>query len=288
MTETAAGSSTETAPAPPAEAPPAPHAASEPDATTGDLGSPGPSRRSYAILLLLAVVFGAAVRAFFSAGNDIVSADETAYLTSGLNLWSGHGFTTLSGAAETHFPPGLPFVLGGLHEILGGDPHHAWTIVTLLTTTLVILPIAGITRLVAGRRGGALAAWLAAIVPALVVVPALLRRLVRPVHALPRHRTVARPPLIDLEHAARAPRGRRIGPARRVRVPHPARRLLLRRSSSYRCSCCLHWAAGAASDAPTRRNGDTRSVSPRRSCSCSSSSSRRTPATCTTRRGNGS
>ncbi len=171
-TETAEGSSAATAPVTQPEAPPAPAPDGEStDSTAADSGSHGLSRRSYAILLVLAVIVGAAVRLFFSAGNDIVSADETAYLTSGMNLWSGHGFTTLSGAAETHFPPGLPFVLGGLHEIIGGDPHNAWNIVTLFTTTLVLLPIAGITRLVAGRRAGVLAAWLAALCPALVVIP---------------------------------------------------------------------------------------------------------------------
>lgn len=171
-TEAAEGSSTETAPVTQPEAPPVPAPDGESTGTTAaDLGSSGLSRRTYAILLLLAVIVGAAVRAFFSTGNDIASADETAYLTSGLNVWAGHGFTTLSGAAETHFPPGLPFMLGGIHEIIGGDPHNASTILTLLTTTLVLLPIAGITRLVAGRRAGVLAAWIAALSAALVIVP---------------------------------------------------------------------------------------------------------------------
>src|SRR5690349_10649673 len=65
-----------------------------------DVDSSGISRRSYTLWLLAALVVGAAIRAFFSAGDSIVSADETAYLTSGLHLWSGHGFTTLAGAAE--------------------------------------------------------------------------------------------------------------------------------------------------------------------------------------------
>jgi 4-amino-4-deoxy-L-arabinose transferase-like glycosyltransferase len=120
---------------------------------------------------VVAVAVGFGIRLFFGAGNDIVSADETAYLTSGLNFWSGHGFTTLSGGAETHFPPGLPFLLGGVHQIIGGDPHTAMTIVNLLCTTLVLLPLAGLARLVSGRRAGVLAAWLVALCPALVALP---------------------------------------------------------------------------------------------------------------------
>ncbi len=170
-TEAAAGSSTAAAPVTPPEAPAPVHDGESTGATAADLGSPGLSGRSYAILLVLAVLVGAGIRAFFTASNTIVSADETAYLTSGLHFWAGHGFTTLSGAAETHFPPGLPFLLGGIHEIIGGDPHHAMSVATFVSTSLVLLPLAGITRLVAGRRGAVLAAWIAALAPGLVVVP---------------------------------------------------------------------------------------------------------------------
>jgi hypothetical protein len=170
--DTADGSSTTTAPTPH----PAPSPAPEPGGRQAEATEPtddptGRRDRSYALWLLAAVVVAAVVRAIFAAGNDIVAADETAYLTSGLNLWSGRGFTTLGGGAETHFPPGLPFVLGGVHELLGRDPHTAWSVVTLISTTLLILPLAGIARLIAGTRAAVLTAWIAALAPALVAIP---------------------------------------------------------------------------------------------------------------------
>ena len=146
--------------------PGAPAAGSTPPART-----PDPSPRRDALLVALALAVGLAVRVVYSVGDHVVvSPDEATYLTTGLRLWAGHGFTTLSGGAELHFPPGLPFVLGGVHELLGGDPHTATQVVNVVTTTLVILPIAGIASLVAGRRAGVLAAWIAALCPATAVL----------------------------------------------------------------------------------------------------------------------
>lgn len=124
-----------------------------------------------ALLIALAVLVGLVLRVIGSIGDHfIVSNDEATYLTTGINFWGGHGFTTLSGAAELHFPPGLPFVLGGVHELIGGDPHTATLVVNVVTTTLVILPIAGIAALIAGRRAAVLAAWFAALCPATAVL----------------------------------------------------------------------------------------------------------------------
>ena len=129
------------------------------------------SRRHDALLLALAVVVAFVVRAILVPGDHVVGTDESTYLTSGLNFWAGHGFTTLSGVAELHFPPGLPFLLGGVHQIIGGDPHTATVVVNLVTSTLVILPIAGIAGLIAGRRAAVLAAWIAALCPAITWMP---------------------------------------------------------------------------------------------------------------------
>lgn len=132
---------------------------------------PVPPRRHEALFIALAVLVGFAVRVIFAIGDHIVSTDESTYLTSGINFWAGHGFTTLSGGAELHFPPGLPFLLGGINQLIGGDPHTATVVVNLVTTTLLILPIAGIASLIAGRRAAVLAAWIAALCPAITWLP---------------------------------------------------------------------------------------------------------------------
>lgn len=170
ITDTADGSTTATVPVT-STPPPETHPGGGRVTTAEADDDSRPERRTYAWWLLAAVLVGVAVRAVFSVGNDIVAADETAYLTSGLNLWAGQGFTTLAGTAETHFPPGLPFVLGGVHELIGGDPHTAWSVVSLVCTTLVLLPLAGIARLIAGPRAAVLTAWTAALAPALVAIP---------------------------------------------------------------------------------------------------------------------
>ena len=213
------------------------------------------------------------MRLFFSAGNDIVSADETAYLTSGLNLWSGHGFTTLAGNAETHFPPGLPFVLGGLHEIIGGDPHNAWSIITVVSTTLVLLPLAGMARLVAGRRAARAHGLDRRARSRTRRHPAVLGRLLRSLRALPRDRALARASLPVVE-----PRDTSSGPPR-ARASSSGSRSSPDRRASSTSSCwspCSRSRARRLARHPARRrarSGATRSRSSRCSasrCSCSS------------------
>src|SRR5215207_5851595 len=116
--------------------------------------------RTYALLLAVAVVGGVVLRTLFLDGH-VSSPDEATYLTSGISWWQGHGFTTISGAPELHFPPGLPFLLGGIHQVVGGDPHTATNIASVLTSALIILPVAGIARLMGGRRVALLAAAIA-------------------------------------------------------------------------------------------------------------------------------
>lgn len=154
-----------------------------------DVGAPGPEpappeqprrtrldrlrahpARTYALLLVVAVVGGIALRLLFLDAH-VSSPDEATYLTSGITWWQGHGFTTVAGMPELHFPPGVPLLLGGIHEVVGGDPHTATNIAAVLTSALTILPVAGIARMMGGRRIALLAAAIAALAPGLVVLP---------------------------------------------------------------------------------------------------------------------
>ena len=53
-----------------------------------------------------------------------LSPDSTIYLSSGINLFNGKGFTDWSGAKVTHFPPAVPAVVGAA-KALGFDAYRA-------------------------------------------------------------------------------------------------------------------------------------------------------------------
>jgi len=65
----------------------------------------------------------------------------------------------------------MPVVLGGAAEVFG-DPLTGSVVVMILTTTLLLVPLAGVARLIGGDGAGLAAAWVGAFVPALTTVPA--------------------------------------------------------------------------------------------------------------------
>ncbi len=125
-------------------------------------------RARYAVLLLLPLLLGFGLRLFLATTDDAPTTDETAYLRSGLSVWDGDGFRR-DGRPELHFPPLLPVVLGGTAEVTD-DAHEATVVVTLVVGTLLILPLAGLGRAVAGDRGGLAVAWVAAASPGLTTL----------------------------------------------------------------------------------------------------------------------
>lgn len=132
-------------------------------AATAPHPSPGRRRRSqrYWVLVGLALLVGFGIRLVLAVNDDVITNDASAYLTSGESIWAGEGFRR-GGSPELHFPPAYPFVVGGLERAVG-DPHTATVLVTLVSSTLLLLPIASIARLAAGDRAGVAAAWLAAL-----------------------------------------------------------------------------------------------------------------------------
>lgn len=120
----------------------------------------------FALLVGAAVLVGLALRIGIGLTDDSPSTDETAYIRSGVSLVEGHGFERSAGRPELHFPPLVPFLLGTGGEVLG-DPHTAAVVLTVVTGTAAIVPLALTARRMGGRRAGAVTAWVAALAPAI-------------------------------------------------------------------------------------------------------------------------
>jgi 4-amino-4-deoxy-L-arabinose transferase-like glycosyltransferase len=130
----------------------------------------GAGRHREVVLIVAAVLVGAALRAAIGLTDDAPTTDETAYLRSGLSLVAGDGFAR-GGHPELHFPPLVPFLLGQAARVFG-DPHTGTVVLTWLTATAVIVPLALLGRRLAGPAGGIATAWVAALAPAQATLPA--------------------------------------------------------------------------------------------------------------------
>lgn len=127
---------------------------------------PPPPARTFARRMVLPLLVGCVIRVIFGLIDDVPSVDESTYLSSGVSWWEGNGYRT-DGLPALHFPPLVPFVLGGVAE-LTGDAHEAQVIVTIIAGTLLLLPLAGVARTVAGDSAGIAAAWAGALGTALI------------------------------------------------------------------------------------------------------------------------
>jgi hypothetical protein len=128
------------------------------------------ARRRFWLGVAAAMVVGLGLRLAIGATDDAPATDETAYLASGISLVEGHGFGKF-GRPELHFPPLVPALLGAADEVFD-DPHTGTVVLTWLTGTLVLIPVALLGRRVGGPRGGVAAAWVAALAPGLATTPA--------------------------------------------------------------------------------------------------------------------
>jgi Dolichyl-phosphate-mannose-protein mannosyltransferase len=143
--------------------------AGRPPVTAPTVGATSaPASRRYLLLVLLALAAAFMLRGALSLTDDAPTTDETAYLRAGTAIWDGSGFQR-EGRPELHFPPGLPFALGGIEQ-LTGDAHEATVLLTLVTGTLLVLPLAALGRRIAGDGGGIAVAWCVALCPALTTL----------------------------------------------------------------------------------------------------------------------
>jgi 4-amino-4-deoxy-L-arabinose transferase-like glycosyltransferase len=144
-----------------------------PPARAADPPAPpiAPARRPPRLggLVLAALVVGLVVRVAVGLTDDAASTDETAYLHSGLAFVQGDGFERY-GQPELHFPPFLPVLLGVASWIVA-DSHTGTVALTVVSGTLLIIPLSLLGRRLAGPAGGVATAWLAALVPGLATMP---------------------------------------------------------------------------------------------------------------------
>jgi hypothetical protein len=116
-------------------------------------------------MVLAALIVGFALRVAIGLTDDAPATDETAYLRSGVSLVEGDGYRRENGP-ELHFPPFVPFLLGLGSEVTS-DPHTATVVLTCLSSTALIIPLALLGRRIAGAFAGIATAWVAALGPGL-------------------------------------------------------------------------------------------------------------------------
>jgi Dolichyl-phosphate-mannose-protein mannosyltransferase len=116
-------------------------------------------------MVVAALVVGFALRVAIGLTDDAPATDETAYLRSGVSLVEGDGYRRENGP-ELHFPPFVPFLLGLGSEVTS-DPHTATVVLTCLSSTALIIPLALLGRRIAGPVAGIATAWVAALGPGL-------------------------------------------------------------------------------------------------------------------------
>jgi hypothetical protein len=124
--------------------------------------------RRFWLLLLLPLVVGGFVRGVVGTTDDVPTNDATAYLRSGYSILDDEGFRR-EGAPELHFPPAAPVILAASANVFD-DPLTGLVVATAVFGTALLVPLALIARRIGGDRAGLMAAWVAALTPALTAL----------------------------------------------------------------------------------------------------------------------
>jgi 4-amino-4-deoxy-L-arabinose transferase-like glycosyltransferase len=96
--------------------------------------------------------------------HQVVAADHATYITSGINLFAGKGFTSPGGWPETWFPPVYPLLIGVLN-ILTGDGMLAAKLVSLAASVVWVLAFYRVGRSIGGETVGLVAAVILLVQP---------------------------------------------------------------------------------------------------------------------------
>jgi len=116
-------------------------------------------------LLIGILILAFALRLSLLAQERVIKWDEPDYLTLGINLVTGKGYTT-GVAPELHYTPLFPIVTGMLY-LVTRDAETSSDLVYLITGTALILPVFLITRRIYHERAALIAGLLLAVFPAL-------------------------------------------------------------------------------------------------------------------------
>jgi Gpi18-like mannosyltransferase len=93
-----------------------------------------------------------------------VSPDSCEYLLGGASLFAGRGYFDHAGNVQTLFPPFYSVLIGAI-AALGVEPVAAARLVTLLASSLTVLPLGLLTRRLFGNAAALSTALLFALLP---------------------------------------------------------------------------------------------------------------------------
>lgn len=139
-------------------------------------------RRREAMTLVAIIAAAFAVRLLLISFERLIRWDEPDYLTLGVNLFSGLGYTT-GLTPELHYAPLFPIVVG-LLWLLVGSPELASNIVYVLAGALLVLPVYAIARRIYGQWTAAFVACLLSLFPALTASVLFWGTMTEPLHLL--------------------------------------------------------------------------------------------------------
>jgi 4-amino-4-deoxy-L-arabinose transferase-like glycosyltransferase len=118
------------------------------------------------IWLMLIVAF--VLRIVPASVRFVIGSDDGLFLTLGLNLATGQGYTGDGVTTQIDFPPGYPFFAAGIY-FLGGGLELPTKLNILLIGTLLPLPVYWLTYQLADQKTALVAGLLTALHPALVL-----------------------------------------------------------------------------------------------------------------------
>lgn len=113
-------------------------------------------------LLLAAATIGLGILLWNT--HKVAVDDQAHYITSGINLVSGQGFTNPAGEPETWFPPLFPLLIGLTHLVVG-DGLLAAKLLSLCASVVWVLAVHRLGRRIAGDAAGLAAAAILVALP---------------------------------------------------------------------------------------------------------------------------